>query len=112
MAEIRYDGSDLVVELSTGEKIAALHGDVRVPRAAVRTIDVVDDALGAVRGVRAPGLGLPGCAKIGTWRRRDGHTFAVARAGRPGVRIRLDGQRYAELVISVPDAERVAATLG
>lgn len=109
------DAGELVVALSRAEKAAALHGEVRVPLASVREIDVVQDSLAAVRGLRAPGLGIPGRTKIGTWRRRGHRTFAVARRGRPALRLALVDAVYDKLVISHDEAyvlaERVRAAV-
>ncbi|ORB25572.1 hypothetical protein [Mycolicibacterium parafortuitum] len=111
MAELRIEGDQLRLHLTRAEKIAGLHGDIRVPLSAVRSVEVADDALAAVTGMRAPGLHWPGRTKIGTWRRRGGKTFAVARAGRPAVQIELSGQDYDRLVVSVADAHADAESL-
>lgn len=111
MAQLRRVGQDLEVRLTAGEKVAALRGDLRVPLSAMVAVDVVADPLAAVSGLRAPGLGIPGLTKIGTWRQRGRRTFAVARAHTPAVRIELSGQRDDVLVVSVPDADAVAASL-
>ena len=105
MAELRRVGTDVELRLTLGEKIAGLHGDIRVPVSAVKAVDVVDEPLRAVAGIRAPGLHWPGRTKIGTWRSRGRKTFAVAGAGRPAVQIELHGQTYDRLVVSVADAQ-------
>ncbi len=108
MAKLRVEGTDLVLSLTTTEKIAGLHGDLRVPLRQVTSIETLPDALAAVRGVRAPGLAIPGRTKIGTWRGRGARRFVVARRGEPGLRIRLKGARYDELLVATPDGELVA----
>ena len=113
MADVRVDGGEVVVALTRLEKLAALHGDVRVPLPVVRAVDVVDDGPAAVRGLRAPGTAWPGGPKIGTWRRRDGRTFAVTRRGRPALRLTLDDPRsaFTELVVTVDDPHAAAGLL-
>ena len=111
MATLRRDGDELRLCLTRAEKIAGLHGDIRVPMSAVRSVDVADNPLAAVTGMRAPGLHWPGRTKIGTWRRRGGMTFGVARKGMPAVRIELSGQNYDRLVVSVDDARADADSL-
>ena len=113
MADVRVDGGEVVVALTRLEKLAALHGDVRVPLPVVRAVDVVDDGPAAVRGLRAPGTAWPGGPKIGTWRRRGERTFAVARHGRPAVRLGLDGpgSAFTELVVTVHDPHALARLL-
>jgi hypothetical protein len=112
VALVRVEGAELVVALTRLEKLAALRSDVRVPVAAVASVEVVADGVSTVRGARAPGTAWPGGPRIGTWRRRDGRTFAVARPGRPAVRVRLSGDAsgFTELVVTVDDpAAAVAA---
>lgn len=111
MAQITYDDKNLVVELTTFEKIAGLHGDITVPRSAVQSVTVEAEPVRAVRGIRAPGLAIPGRTLIGTWRRRGGSSFVVARRGQPGLRIELDGTKPKELVVSTPRANELAAAL-
>jgi hypothetical protein len=78
---------------------------------AVRTAELVEDALPAARGLRAPGLALPGARKVGTWRAPGERTLVCARRGQPAVRIRLEGQRYDTLLVGADDAARLAGQL-
>lgn len=57
MADLVRDGDELVVDLSGIEKAEAVHGDVRVPITAVQRVEVVDDIVHQVHGLRAPGTG-------------------------------------------------------
>ena len=111
MSNVVLQGGALSVHLTVGEKVAGLHGDVQVPLSAVTSVDVVPDALGAVRGVRAPGLALPGVRKVGTWRTRDGAEFVVAARGEPGVRVHLQGERLSSLLVGTPDADELARAI-
>ncbi len=106
--EQQSDERVLTLRLTTGEKVAALHGDLTAPLSAVRHVEVVPDALAATKGLRAPGLALPGSRKIGTWRSKGHKMFVVARRGEPAVRVELEGQPYATLLVSSPDAPQVA----
>ncbi|GIH69826.1 alpha/beta hydrolase family protein [Sphaerimonospora thailandensis] len=109
MATIKVTGSELTLELSQSEKFAGLHGDIRVPLSAVQDVSVVADGVANARGLRAPGLAIPTRTKIGTWRRPGGPAFMVVRRGTPAVRVRLaDGADFGELLVSVPEAPRVA----
>ena len=99
------------VSFTAAEKIGGLLRDIDEPLAHVRSVTVADDGLAGARGVRAPGLALPGRRKVGTWRGR-GHRAAVSvRAGEPAVRITLDAGKYSELLIGTPAAEEVAQRL-
>ena len=111
MPTIDITSSTLHVRFTRPERVAGLLRDQHMPLTAVTGAEVVPNGLAAVRGLRAPGLGVPGYRKIGTWRRRHGRSLVVARRGRPALRVRLTGQRYDELLLDVADPERAAAEL-
>ncbi|MHA6793235.1 hypothetical protein ACVGVM_06900 [Pseudonocardia bannensis] len=102
----------LEVTFSRGEKIAGLIRDVHVPLSAVRDAVVVPDGFAAARGVRAPGLAIPGVRKIGTWRRHGEKALVAVRRGEPAVRISLSGERYDTLLLGVADPAGLVARLG
>ncbi len=110
MASLQVRPPVLSLRLTRAEKVAGLVRDVDVPLAAVRDVEVVTDAVAAVRGVRAPGLGLPR-RKIGTWRGAGHKSLVCVRRGQPAVRVRLDGQKWDELLVGTDDAESVVAAL-
>ncbi|MBG0815539.1 serine aminopeptidase domain-containing protein [Planomonospora sp. ID82291] len=111
MATMTVVGGELVLALGRGERTAGLHGDVRVPLSAVREVAVVRNPVAEVRGLRAPGLAVPGRTKIGTWRRAGGRSFVVARRDVPAVRVALSGARYDELLVSHTAAAELAARI-
>jgi hypothetical protein len=111
MAAVQLTPSSLTVLLTRTEKFTGFSRDVRVPLTAVRDVEVVDHPLREVRGLRAPGLDLPGVRKIGTWRRRGERTFVCVRKGQPAVRIRLADARFDVLLIGSDDAAADAAAI-
>jgi hypothetical protein len=111
MATLQLTPTTLTVRLTRGEKIAGLLRDAEVRRSAIRSAEVVPDPLHGMRGLRAPGLALPGVRKIGTWRRGGERTLVSVRKGQPAVRIRLVGQRYDTLLVGTDDAASLAAVL-
>ncbi len=111
MATIETTDVEVRVRFTRREKLAGLIRDIDVPRSAVTDVTVEPDGLAAVRGLRAPGLALPGRRKIGTWRQRGRRTAVSVSAGQPAVRIRLEGTRYHELLIGDTDAARTADAL-
>ena len=113
MAELTVEGQELVLRLSALEKIEAVHGEVRMLASAVRAVEVLDDAPGAVQGWRSPGTGIPGLLAVGTYRQGGRKTFAVVHMNtRRGVRVRLEGTAYDELIVGCADPEAVATSLG
>jgi hypothetical protein len=111
VATLTMTASEIRVRFTRSEKILGLARDITFPRAAVTEVSVHDDALAAVRGLRAPGLAIPGRRRVGTWRAPGRRAAVSVVAGTPAVRIELTGQKYDEVVISSTDAEEWAAAL-
>ena len=110
MAEVRVEGSEIVVGLSTFEKAEAIHGEVRLGLVSLRGAEVLDDAIRAVHGLRAPGTGVPGLVAVGTYRERGKRLFAVVHHDTPrGVRLRFEGADFDEVVVGCEDPEAVVA---
>ncbi len=111
MPTITIDAHSVHLRLSIAERIFALRGDLRLPLDTLSAVDVVPDGLAAVRGLRAPGLGVPGGAKIGTWRRRGGATVALVRGRGPALRIRTRSGSVRTVIVSTERAVELAAQL-
>jgi hypothetical protein len=111
VASLLIDGTDLVVKMSEFEKLEAVHPDVRVPLSAVQSARVVDDAWPELRGIRAPGTGIPGVVAVGTRRGSFGKDFAVVHGRATAVVVDLAAASYARLVVTTSDAERVVAEI-
>ncbi|WP_127781754.1 hypothetical protein [Rhodococcus sp. X156] len=111
MATIVLSDSILRVRLNVGEHVGGLLRNLQVPASSVRDVELVPNGLKALRGLRAPGLGLPGLRAIGTWRHKGERTMVSVRRGQPAVRVRLSGQRFDTLLIGMDDAELVADAL-
>jgi hypothetical protein len=114
MAELRIDGGELVLHLTTLEKVEGVHGDLRVPVSSVRGIEVLDDAH-APAGIRAGvkiGTRLPGVIEVGTVQGRSKRIFAAVHHDTPrGLRVTLEGSAYVEWIVGCADPETVAAGL-
>ncbi len=111
MSSIVVTDDTLTVRPSALERVAGLFGEQVVDRSAIAAVEVVDDGLGAARGLRAPGLALPGRRRVGTWRGRGVTRLVDVRRGQPALRIRLHGHRYDELLIGSDAAEALAERL-
>jgi hypothetical protein len=79
MAQVIEENGELVIRLSLGEKIFALHGN---PRA--KTVDLIATTESenpwskeVLRGVRAPGTGIPYVVLLGTMRFKGGKDFTA-----------------------------------
>ncbi len=111
MTAIHVSDDAVTVRLARSSKVAGLLRDQVIPRSAITSAEVVTDGLAAARGLRAPGLAIPGRRKIGTWRGRGVRRFVDVRRGQPALRLRLHGQRYDELLMGQDDAAALAALL-
>jgi hypothetical protein len=113
MAELRIDGNELVLHLTTGEKVEAAHGDLRVPIAAVGGIQVLDNAHEAVGHGMKAGTMIPGVTEMATVWTSGGKTiFAAVHHTTPrGLRVLLAGQKYDEWIVGCADPEAVASSL-
>lgn len=111
MATLSVVGESLVVKMSWFERLEAFHSDVSVKRSAMRDVRVVDTAWPELRGVRAPGTGIPGVVAVGTRRGGFGKDFAVVHGKGPAVVVELEGEKYARLVVTADDAGTLAAAV-
>lgn len=116
MVSMTLEADALRVGLTRGERWSALRrSDVVIPWPEIRSVEAVADPIRLVHGLRAPGLGIPGRVKIGTWRSKGRKTFAVTHRDAPGLRIVLRDNMFDELLLSVPDpaglSEAISARL-
>ena len=98
------EGDALVLRFGVGEKVGGLVRDLAVPVRDIDDVELAPDGLAAARGLRAPGLGVPGVRKVGHWRRRGRRSLVSVRRDQPAVRLRVRGHRFDELVIGLDDA--------
>jgi hypothetical protein len=117
MAELRRDGDELVLTLSAIEKAESIHGDLRLPMSSVRGVEVLDDVIHAVHGLKFPGTRWPGRFAIGRIigpieTKTFGKTFAVVHHDTPrGLRVRLEGAAFDELIVGCEDPEAVMSQI-
>jgi hypothetical protein len=114
VAELSRDGDELVLTLSALEKAESIHGDIQVPVSSLRGVDVLDDVIHAVHGLKFPGTRWPGRFAIGRIIGPKGKmTFAVVHHDTPrGLRVRLDDAAFDELLVGCDDPEAVKSRIG
>ena len=120
MADVAREGNEIVLKLSTGQRIMAMHRKVRVPESAVKSIDVVDKPIRRIQGLKPRhskvfGGYWPGWFAYGTFFDGAAHRllFAAVNGRKPrGLEITLDGAKYTRLIVSHdhPDEAKTALT--
>ncbi|MEI2269404.1 hypothetical protein OHB93_08795 [Microbacterium sp. No. 7] len=102
MVTLLLDSSRLEVALSATERVLAFRKDaVRVERAHIVKVQLVDDPWTWLRGVPAPGTVVPRTVAMGLWRSAGGDDFVLVRRRRPSVVIDLEGDaEFQRLVIT------------
>ncbi|MDW3217386.1 MAG: hypothetical protein R8F63_02125 [Acidimicrobiales bacterium] len=108
MAAYHFDGDSIVLELTRGERLGAFHfGELRMPISAIRAARAVDNAYAEVRGLRAPGTGVPRRLLLGTWRKRGSKSFVIVRGKAPGSVIEFDDGPFDRWITNLPVPDRL-----
>jgi hypothetical protein len=112
VATVEVSGPRIRVRLSPKERLAALRGDVSAALGEIADVRVSPHPFSELRGVRAPGTGMPGVIALGTWRHRGGKDFVAIYRGRPAVVVALvPGAEFQRLVVGVEDPDATVAAI-
>jgi uncharacterized protein len=112
MAELVVEGDELVLHLSATEKLEAVHGDLRAPRAAVRAVEVLEDAHGPADHGFKVGERLPGYSEVAAVHSEGAKFFAVVHHDTPrGVRVDFEGTDYDAWIVGSTDPESLKAAI-
>jgi hypothetical protein len=113
MARIELSPAALHVRLGRLERLGAFHDDVTVPVADLVGATSVPDVWTHLRGVRAPGTGIPGIIMLGTTRTDGLKDFCAVYRHGPGLVVELRDHEFARLLLTqeVGDAARLAAAI-
>ncbi len=103
MSRISVSDGALTVDVQGLHQLWALTRRIRVPLSHVRGATADPGIVEEPKGLRSPGLHMPGSAVVGTFT-RDGEThFWDLRSGSRAVVIELTGEPYDRLIIDVED---------
>ena len=102
MAKIIDRGSEIELSLSIREKIAALHGNLIAKKSDLISRKVVENPWrsGLLKGVRAPGTGIPFYLLLGTMRYKGGKDFTIIYRNKPVEVFEFKGGPYKRWIIS------------
>ncbi|MEU5868853.1 MULTISPECIES: hypothetical protein [unclassified Nonomuraea] len=115
MATVMVNEGLVTIVFGPWERFLTGHGRYTFPLASVREVRVAGEPLRVPRGARK-GLSVAGHVKIGVWGLFGGRRQLVSvTRDTPAVHLLLDragaGGEFDEVVVSVPDAGRVAAAV-
>ena len=111
MATIRIDDDHLVVQLAGINRLWALRSGLRVPLAHVRGATFDPGVVRERKGLRAPGLHIPGVAAVGTFYRNGEKLLWEVYRGRRAVVLQLADESYDRVVVEVGDPRAVVAAI-
>lgn len=112
MASLRVHSDRLEIHLTPAERTLALRrNDIVVQRENIRSVAITDDPWTWIRGIRAPGNGLPLVMAIGTWKFHGGKDFLAIKRKRQAVVIDLVDEEFARVILSTQHATDLIASL-
>ncbi len=111
MATIEIGDGVVTLALSGIEEVEGFHGQLHAPLSAVRQVRAVDDAWPELRGIRAPGTGIPDVIAVGTRRGSFGRDFAAVHGRGPGVVVEFDGYEFSRWVFTTDRPEQLVETV-
>jgi hypothetical protein len=110
LGKVTITDQSIVVRLGPLEAVGTLRSEIRVPRSAIQSVEIVRDALAAVEGWRLRPRGVD-LHKVGTWYPEWGKEFVDVRRDQYAVRIRLEGHEFSSLLLGVDDPVAVRKVL-
>ena len=107
MARLLIKGESLHLSLSGWEQLGAIHADIRVPLSHVVKAELVENPWRILRGVRVPGLGIPGFIMLGTMRAKRKKDFCAIYRHRIAVVVHLRDDPFNRLIVTCAEAEKI-----
>ena len=111
MAQIILEEDEISLQLSKLEVIGAFHRSPRSSMSNLLDIRRVENpwSSSVMRGMRAPGTGIPFLIMLGTLRYRGGKDFAAIYGRNPAYVLRFKGEEFNSWLIS--DSSKLPAAL-
>jgi len=111
VATLTTTADSVTLALSRFERLEGIHGDITAAASSVTAVRASQDLWSELRGLRAPGTGIPGVIAVCTCRGSFGKDFAVVHGKRPGVVVEFKGEPFQRWVVSVDDPDQVVAAV-
>lgn len=110
MALVQIGEKGITVKLTPAEKFWSISGDLEIPVTSIRGAEVTQGQkmfAGLTWAIRV-GTALPFVYYAGRFYRPGGKDFLLVRPGKPTLQLNLSGKPYKRVMISMPNAEKVA----
>lgn len=107
MASLLIEDQRLHLSLSGWEQFGAIHADIRVPFRHVVKAELVENPWRILRGIRAPGLGIPRFIMLGTMRAKRKKDFCAIYQNRNAVVVYLRDEAFERLIVTCDEPERI-----
>jgi hypothetical protein len=86
VATVIEESGYFVLKLSFLEKLGSFHSSIRIPKSELKSVGETQNPWArreGMKGLRAPGTGIPGVIMLGTLRYKGGKDFAAVYGRRP-----------------------------
>ena len=105
MALLKIAGEKLKLELSSLEKLGAFHPSLEIDISQVESIEEIPSPWTSkvLKGVRAPGTGIPFVIMLGTLRYRGGKDFCAIYKRQPHAVISLKSGEFKRWIVAIGD---------
>lgn len=111
MAKLLLEAESLHLSLSGWEQLGSLHADIRVPLRHVINTEIAENPWRILRGIQAPGLGIPQVIMLGTMRAQRKKDFCAIYQHRTAVVVHLRDEAFERLIVTCDEPEQIARRL-
>jgi hypothetical protein len=111
MAHVVIAGEKVRLELSLLEILGAFHGSPEVNLSEVESIEIEENpwVREVLKGVRAPGTGIPFVVMLGTMRYLQGKDFVAIYRRKPAAIITLKSGKFKRWIFEIKDMSEIDA---
>jgi hypothetical protein len=111
MAHVVVDGAKVRLHLSLLEVLGAFHGSLEVDLSKVESIEIEETpwVREVLKGVRAPGTGIPFVIMLGTMRYRGGKDFVAIYRRKPAAIINFRSGEFKRWIFEIKDMGEIEA---
>ena len=111
MAHLQINDGRVRLNLSRMEKIGALHSSPEAKLSDIESVEVVENPWSSeyLKGVRAPGTGIPFRVLLGTMKYRGGKDFCAIYRRTPSAIITMKTGPFKRWIFEIKDMEEIKA---